>query len=111
MLETMGTLAAGDLPPVIDVEVGEGASSATIVNGVRRWLERVEAATGVRPIVYTSWGFWSRYPLWVANYGVQCPEAPWRRARPLLVPCASMLRCAVQVLRAATVYSELCRGT
>ena len=59
LLETMGTLAAGDLPPVIDVEVGEGASSATIVNGVRRWLERVEAATGVRPIVYTSWGFWS----------------------------------------------------
>lgn len=85
LLETMGNLAAGDLPPVIDVEVGEGAGDATIVNGVRRWLERVEAATGVRPIVYTSWGFWSglsgasslaRYPLWVANYDVRCPEVP-----------------------------------
>lgn len=85
LLEEMGTLVAGDLPPVIDVEEGEGASSATIVSGVRRWLERVEAAAGVRPIIYTSWGFWSglsgasalaRYPLWVANYGVQCPEVP-----------------------------------
>src|SRR5438132_535368 len=46
-------------------------------------LERIEAATGRKPIIYTAAfmgghignGFAS-YPLWVANYGATCPLMP-----------------------------------
>lgn len=80
---------AGDLPPVLDVEVTDGRSAAQIAAGVRTWLETVERATGRRPIVYTRASFWSgqmgggfgAYPLWVAHYGAAEPNIPgdWDR--------------------------------
>lgn len=86
-LRTVGA-RAGDLPPVLDVEVTDGRSAAAIAAGVRTWLETVERATGVRPILYTRAGFWNpvgggfgAYPLWVAHYGVAQPAIPadWDR--------------------------------
>ena len=77
-------LAAGDLPPVLDVEVTDGASPDSIARGVRTWLAAVERATGRRPIIYTRASFWtpsvgaalSEYPLWVAHYRVAEPKLP-----------------------------------
>ena len=86
-LRTVGA-RAGDLPPVLDVEVTDGRSADAIAAGVRTWLEMVERATGRRPIVYTRAGFWNQvgggfgaYPLWVAHYGVAEPAIPsdWDR--------------------------------
>ncbi len=34
-------LQPGDLPPVIDVEVSDGADNATVVAGVQAWLDAV----------------------------------------------------------------------
>jgi lysozyme len=84
-LDAAGGLEAGDLPPAIDVEVTEGVGHAKIVAGVRAWLDHVEKATGRRPIVYTSPGFWgvlddptgfAKYPLWIAHWGTDCPTVP-----------------------------------
>ena len=77
-------LRAGDLPPVLDVEVTDGRSAEAISAGVRTWLETVERATGRRPIVYTRASFWTAqmgggfgaYPLWVAHYGAAQPGIP-----------------------------------
>jgi lysozyme len=85
LLQKMGTLGPDDLPPVIDVEVQDGVSDAVLVSKVQTWLDIVEKATGRTPIIYAASGFWetiegrsrfSRYPLWVANYGVSCPATP-----------------------------------
>lgn len=90
LIEAIGVLEPGDLPPVIDVESTDGQSRSTIANKVQRWLDRVEAGLGVRPIVYTGPYFWrdnlggpdfARYPLWIAHYGTNCPKVPptWTR--------------------------------
>ena len=86
LLDMMGALQPNDLPPVLDVEVADGASSAEIVASIREWLDVVEAEIGRQPIIYTSVGFWdgtvgasdafSSYPLWVAHWGVDCPTLP-----------------------------------
>ncbi|HEX8391300.1 MAG TPA: GH25 family lysozyme [Longimicrobium sp.] len=80
---------AGDLPPVLDVEVTDGRSAQAIAAGVRTWMQRVEQATGRRPILYVRAGFWNQnvgaampeYPLWVAHYDVVEPAIPagWSR--------------------------------
>jgi lysozyme len=69
--------AAGDLPPVLDIEVNDGVTGPALVGGVQTWLDAVEAAAGVTPIIYTNTPFWdahfndqfSNYPLWIAHYG------------------------------------------
>ncbi len=85
MTDVLGKLRAGDLPAVLDIETADGYSSASIRAGMRIWLREVEAATGKKPIIYTSWGFWNSlsgmsefgdYPLWVANYTSLCPLVP-----------------------------------
>lgn len=70
------TLQAGDLPPVLDIEVAGKAASSQLRKEVRHWLREVERSTGVRPIIYTNVGFYQRYlgsdfdsyPLWIAHY-------------------------------------------
>ncbi len=85
LLEHMGALQPGDLPPVIDVESHGGLSAATVAARVTEWVQRVEAATGVKPIIYTGRYFWqdyvkssafADYPLWIAHYTNGCPNLP-----------------------------------
>ena len=84
-VEKVGTLAADDLPPVIDVEASGSQSAAVIAAKVRIWIDIVEAATGKKPIIYTGYYFWRDsvgdakfpgYPLWVAGYVNHCPDVP-----------------------------------
>jgi len=82
---------AGDLPPVVDVEVTDGVSNATVIARTSTWLAHVQAHLGRLPRLYTSPGWWaglggtvSPLPyLWVANWGVSCPTlpSPWGRLR------------------------------
>lgn len=81
LLAHMGTLGVGDLPPVLDVEVTDGASGSKIRAGVDEWSARVEQGSGVTPIVYTSPGFWAAVgggpesdTLWIANWNKSCPS-------------------------------------
>jgi len=85
LLDEMGPLEPGDLPPVCDVETADGQSAATIVDRVQTWLDVVEGALGVKPLIYTSPGVWGSivqsgafadYPLWVAHWGASCPTMP-----------------------------------
>ncbi|NUR85153.1 MAG: hypothetical protein HOY71_13800 [Nonomuraea sp.] len=81
-------LESGDLL-VLDLEVTDGRSTAQVNAWAKRWLERVRAETGVRPLFYSSYSFAQQYggglgdyPLWVAHYGrdkgkVSAP-APWK---------------------------------
>lgn len=73
----------GELPATLDVEVTDGASDARIRSVIFTWVEKVKAATGREPIVYTSPGFWSQIgygttytTLWVAHWGVASPTVP-----------------------------------
>ncbi len=81
------TLEPGDLPPVLDVESSATSgqvATATIIQNIAAWLQAVEQATGLTPILYTNSGYWnslattalSSYPLWVAEYGVTSPTLP-----------------------------------
>ena len=78
-------LQPGDLPPVVDIEkLDSGSTASQTVQDLQTWLDVVQQATGRVPIIYTSPTFWNslgtsafgRYPLWVAEYGVQTPKLP-----------------------------------
>jgi len=74
----------GEIPPVIDVEVADGVDPGTYAAHVSTWLSVVEQRTGFRPAIYTGKYFWqdsvgsdeSAYPLWIAQWGPQCPNLP-----------------------------------
>ena len=73
-------LKAGDLPPVLDVEVSPKKSQRQqFTKSVKTWLDVVEAYYGVKPILYASYKFrekylndtiFNRYPYWIAHYYV-----------------------------------------
>ena len=74
----------GDLPPVLDVETAPAAGE-DLWRGVQTWLEQVETATGMRPILYLNKSFANEngapaslaaYPLWLAQYEVELPTLP-----------------------------------
>lgn len=75
-------LKKGDLPPVLDVEESHEAPVTAMRNGIREWLERVEAEYQMRPVIYTNIHFYNdylkgsfdEYPVWIAHY-LQ-PEKP-----------------------------------
>ncbi|WP_169054298.1 GH25 family lysozyme [Nitratireductor sp. XY-223] len=76
---------SGDLLPMLDLEQTGNAGAAQIAAGAQAWLETVATATGKKPLLYTTAGFWSQigspggfgdYPLWVAEYGVDAPRLP-----------------------------------
>jgi GH25 family lysozyme M1 (1,4-beta-N-acetylmuramidase) len=85
-----GTLAADDLPPVVDVEASDGLSATQIQAKLKIWVDRVKAAIGRDPIVYTGFYFWrdsvgapdyTASPLWHAQYTTAaCPNIapPWQ---------------------------------
>lgn len=67
---------SGDLPPVLDVEEKGSQSRKNLQIKVRIWLDLVEKAWGVKPILYCSPRFYEdilganfeEYPLWIAHY-------------------------------------------
>jgi GH25 family lysozyme M1 (1,4-beta-N-acetylmuramidase) len=80
---------AGELPPVLDLEVTGGLKPPDLLTWASAWLEEIYARTGVRALVYTSPNFWKNAladsgvpaldgtPLWVAH---------WTTASAPLVP-------------------------
>jgi lysozyme len=91
LIDTMGALDATDLPPVLDMEKQDAMTGAQLSAMMDAWSAKVSAATGRKPILYTSPAFWTgivgspasstQHKLWIANYGVTCPDvpAPWTR--------------------------------
>jgi lysozyme len=84
----VGALRPGDLRPALDVETPfEVTGPGELRLWIRKWLKRVGARLGVRPIVYTNSTSWAAtgstvefakagHPLWVANWGVRKPIVP-----------------------------------
>jgi GH25 family lysozyme M1 (1,4-beta-N-acetylmuramidase) len=86
IINRVGKLAPGDLPVMLDIEELDGMSAATTIARMRTWLTAVQKGTGKVPIIYTNGstfdfqlgsprGF-AGYPLFVANWGVSCPNIP-----------------------------------
>jgi lysozyme len=83
---------AGDIPPVVDVEVMDGATAATVIAHVNTWLQHIKTKTGRLPAMYSSARVWtllgnptpSPLPyLWDAQWTTSCPTLPpaWGRLR------------------------------
>lgn len=77
----------GDLL-ALDLETNDGRSTAHVNAWAKKFLERVEDRTGVRPLFYSGYAFADQYgkgleeyPLWVAHYGKPkgkvAPPADW----------------------------------
>jgi GH25 family lysozyme M1 (1,4-beta-N-acetylmuramidase) len=73
----------GELPPVLDLETNDNVKKDKIIPAVKIFLDRVEAAFGKKPIIYSGYYFlqdylseagggppmWAKdYPLWIAQY-------------------------------------------
>lgn len=78
-----------NLAPVLDLEVHNGLSSSALRTWTLTWLRTVQRELGVKPVVYTSPGFWTGQAgntraiaragfddLWVAHYGTSRPKVP-----------------------------------
>ena len=52
-------ITSGDLVPVLDLETANGLGPERADRVGATWLSQVSAATGVRPIIYTTPTFWS----------------------------------------------------
>ncbi len=93
-VSSIGSMRDGELPPVLDIEVPEIWRNLSLnqrVKIVRQWLDGVQNALGVQPIIYLSSSFagevlnnqaWLKdYKLWVAHYSraanPRTPE-PWK---------------------------------
>ncbi len=93
-VSVIGSMRKGELPPVLDIEVPEIWRNLSLnqrVKIVRQWLDGVEDALSVRPIIYLSSSFagevlnnqaWLKdYLLWLAHYtraaNPRTPE-PWK---------------------------------
>lgn len=80
------TLEAGDLPPVLDIEVSKGKTKKEIVKGCMEWCDAIEKHYGVKPIIYTNPTFYDKYlkddfedyPLWIAHYHQELPRMDHR---------------------------------
>ena len=81
-------LESGDLPPVLDIEK-KGKDIKKLQADLKVWLRRVEAHYGVKPIIYASYKFKTRYlndsvfntyPYWIAHYYVDSVryEGDWK---------------------------------
>jgi lysozyme len=82
VLQTVGQLDADDLPITLDLETTNGQSEATILANATTFLQAVTQATGKTAVLYVSPSFLSSYAglagyqLWIANWGVNCPDVP-----------------------------------
>ena len=71
-------LEPGDLPPVLDIEK-KGRDVKKLQQDLKIWLRKVESHYGVKPIIYASYKFKTKYlndsvfdsyPYWIAHYYV-----------------------------------------
>jgi lysozyme len=70
--------SAGDLVPMVDVEVNNGVPISTCISNLSAFLKVVELQIKRFMMIYTSYGFWndtmagsdafSGHPLWIAEY-------------------------------------------
>lgn len=75
-------LDSGDLPPVLDIEK-RGKDENQLRRDLKLWLDKIEQHYKVKPILYTSYKFKTRYlndsvfnsyPYWIAHYYVDSVE-------------------------------------
>ncbi|TXK46746.1 lysozyme [Pontibacter qinzhouensis] len=75
-------LEAGDLPPVLDVEVAAASvSGEQFREQIRIWLEAIEDHYGMKPMIYSNQNFYRRwlkghfndYSFWIARYNTAQP--------------------------------------
>jgi len=86
MIQKMVGFGPGDLPPMLDVEATGGQSPATITAKIHTWVDKIKAATGRTPMIYTGKYFWdpnvqttdfASFPLVLAAYvKPNCPNTP-----------------------------------
>lgn len=86
MIQKMVGFGPGDLPPMLDMEVTGGQSAATITAKIHTWVDKIKAATGRTPLIYTGKYFWdpnvqttdfASFPLVIAAYvKPNCPNTP-----------------------------------
>ncbi len=82
-------LRDSDLLPALDLEEHGGLTPRELERWTLRWLRRVERRLGVKPMVYSSPGFWSGRmgdsraiaragfeTLWLSHWGVRKPRIP-----------------------------------
>lgn len=80
-------LQSGDLAPVLDIE-RKPKDKALLQADLLKFLHRLEQHYGIKPIIYTSYKYKTRYldapefdsyPLWIAHYYVDALsyEGPW----------------------------------
>ena len=69
-------LVEGDFPPVLDIESHSKFGKKNLLKGIKNWIKIVEKHYGVKPIIYSTRGFYYEYiqnnfkdyPIWVASY-------------------------------------------
>jgi len=86
------TVGSGDLVPVLDLEVSNGLGAAALTSWAQTWLANVSAATGVRPLIYTTPSFWSKAMAntdWFARNGYRVWIAHWTTAAQPTVPATN----------------------
>jgi len=81
-LNTIGNkINDGDMPPVLDIEdPSETLTVQQYEDAISTWLNHIEQATGVKPMIYTGGWYWEQlktldntsrfkdYPLWLSSY-------------------------------------------
>jgi len=75
-------LEYGDLPPVVDFEVINGASNKQVIERLQTWLSIIEKHYQVRPIIYTNQNLYKKYIadhfgdhiIWMARYSKEVPS-------------------------------------
>jgi len=88
---TVGPLAAGDLPPVLDIETLDQGSPDNALQWVLDFTAAADELFGRQTLIYTDNGFWQQLaslpgceplgarPLWLADYAANpAVPAPWQ---------------------------------
>ena len=74
----------GELPPVLDIETHDGQRRDKILPAAKTWLDRVEAAFGKKPIIYSGKYFLQDYfsetgggpPTWAKDHALWLAQYP-----------------------------------
>lgn len=83
----VAALRPGNLIPVLDIESAGRLTSSQLITWTKTWVKRVYARVGMKPMIYTSSGFWkyhmanttwfaaNGYRLWIPSWG-SAPSEP-----------------------------------